>query len=487
MNPCSQIEPYLNGALSKEAENAYRRHLAVCDSCRSRAESWRALESKLRAWADAQPVQEVTAADAFSLMRQAEMPRPQTFNVFRTLLVAVPTAAAAALFIVLTLKAPDTLEESPTSKPVQVQILAADGTKSVRTLASKDALEAPESTPIHAAIEADTVGLSAKGKLRILKAENRRTRLRLENGTVACKVAKRAEGEEFVVEAGELTVRVVGTRFSVTRDASGNTAVTVEEGIVAVTDKDGGTAMLHAGEGIAKDTEKEEWRVEKASEADLLLTASLLSPATPIPGPEATPSTADEKAPEEAMNAEEATAPEETLAPKTKEDDSDPAAPVRKAPPLRKWQDWILSGKAEDAASAMRRYLRGTPNDATVWALLADCERKTGKPEAAISSYEKVRAVGTSAQAARAAYMEASLLQSQGKHGRALELFNTYKQSAHASPELLRLAEVNIVRSLAALGRCDEAEAAAERARGQGHTAVSANVDKMLERCRADE
>ena len=488
MNPCSQIEPYLNGALPEEAANAYRQHLAVCDSCRSRAESWRALESKLRAWADTQPVQEVTSADAFLLMRRAETAaRPKSFNLFRILLVAAPTAAATALFIALTLRTPGVIE-TPSSEPIQVHILATDGTKSVLTLASKDVLEAPENTPVHADIEADTVGLSAKGKLRILNAKNRRTRLRLESGTIACKVAARTEGEEFVVEAGELTVRVVGTRFSVTRDASGKTGVTVEEGIVAVTDKDGSTAMLHAGEGIARDLEKDDWHVKQASEADLQLTASLLSPAAPIPIPEATPPSVEEETTGESMNTAEAPTPEDRpVIQEVKTEDSDTEIPIRKAPPLRKWQDWILSGRAENAASAMRRYLRGAPNDATVWALLADCERKTGKPEAAIKSYDKVRAIGTPAQSARAAYMEASLLQSRGEHRRALELFNTYKQSAHASPELLRLAEVNIVRSLVALGRCEEAEAAAERTRGQGHTAISANVDKMLERCRSAE
>ena len=488
MNPCNQIELFLNGTLTEEAADAYRRHLASCDACRNRVDSWGEFETGLKTWASAQSIREVTPADAFALMRQAEIPaRPRAFNLFRIFLIAAPAATAAAVFLLLTLEAPVPKTETP-SEPVQVRVTMADGTESLQTLSSTDALEAPESTPLHAAIEADTVGLSAKGKLRILSAKNRKTRLRLESGTVACKVAKRAEGEEFVVEAGELTVRVVGTRFSVTRDASGKTGVTVEEGIVAVTSNDGGTALLRAGEGIARDAEEEEWRVERASEADLRLTANLLSLDVPAPIPEAIPASATEETSQKSDEASESpTSVKAVAAPNPREEDTDAETPIRKAPPLRKWQDWILSGKAGEAAGAMRRYLRGMPNDATVWALLADCERKIGNPEAAVKSYEKVRSLGAPAQAARAAYMEASLLQSRGEHRRALELFETYKQSAHASPELLRLAEVNIVRSLVALGRCEEAEASAARARGQGRSAVSANVDKMLERCRSGE
>jgi hypothetical protein len=71
------------------------------------------------------------------------------------------------------------------------------------------------------------------------------TVVKLERGRVECEVAPRKPGQSFVVMAGEVRVRVVGTHFVVARGA--DTSVDVQRGTVEVTSA-GVVATLHAGD-----------------------------------------------------------------------------------------------------------------------------------------------------------------------------------------------------------------------------------------------
>jgi hypothetical protein len=68
----------------------------------------------------------------------------------------------------------------------------------------------------------------------------------LDRGTVTCEVAPRRGRPAFVVDAGEVRVRVVGTRFTVTRGAA-ETSVGVDHGVVEVAAL-GVVTVLHDGE-----------------------------------------------------------------------------------------------------------------------------------------------------------------------------------------------------------------------------------------------
>lgn len=478
MNPCDQIEFYLNAALPETEADTVRRHLSSCDACRTRVTDWQGFETRLKKWATATPSPELTAIDAYALMRRAvskERPRLSNQMVWGWAAAAVAMAGTGLFLVLSTAKPTPVIEEE-----IKVRFADAGAGNTVTGLMPGNTMEAPVDTHRLAFIENDAVGLFAASKVQILRAKNNRTRLRLEMGTVSCKVAKRGKDGEFVVEAGTLTVRVVGTKFSVSRDASGETRVTVEEGRVSVTDRHGKTAMLSAGEGIEAAPNGDTTEVRPASSSNLLLTAQLLKPNAVVeevllsPEPETPPS------------APAATAPEKVEENTAGNEDTD-RAPLA-APPLRKWQSWILSGEVEAAGSAMRRYLASDSDDPAVWALLADCERKEGNYKAAAKAYDKVISKGSAKQRARALYMQGSLMQSQlGDHVRALELFETYKKSAHAAPELVHLADANIIRSLVALNRCKEAEETAAHIQGQNSSVVSSNVTKMLEKCRTFE
>src|SRR5262245_32468288 len=68
----------------------------------------------------------------------------------------------------------------------------------------------------------------------------------LDRGAVTCEVAPRLGRPPFVVQAGDVRVQVIGTRFVVARKDDGAT-VTVEHGTVEVSSP-GGHAFVHAGE-----------------------------------------------------------------------------------------------------------------------------------------------------------------------------------------------------------------------------------------------
>jgi hypothetical protein len=68
----------------------------------------------------------------------------------------------------------------------------------------------------------------------------------LDRGTVTCEVAPRRGRPPFVVDAGEVRVQVVGTRFTVTR-GPGETSVGVDHGVVDVA-VGGVVTVLHDGE-----------------------------------------------------------------------------------------------------------------------------------------------------------------------------------------------------------------------------------------------
>ena len=68
----------------------------------------------------------------------------------------------------------------------------------------------------------------------------------LDRGTVTCEVAPRRGRPPFVVDAGEVRVQVVGTRFTVTRGAA-ETSVGVDHGVVEVA-VGGVVTVLHDGE-----------------------------------------------------------------------------------------------------------------------------------------------------------------------------------------------------------------------------------------------
>lgn len=107
----------------------------------------------------------------------------------------------------------------------------------------------------------------------------------LDRGAVTCEVAPRRGRPPFVVDSGDVRVRVVGTRFAVARDADG-TSVEVDHGVVEVSSH-GTVATLHDGErwperGTATSVGPSVERAHAAEEAPSA--PAQPAPAGPTPG-----------------------------------------------------------------------------------------------------------------------------------------------------------------------------------------------------------
>lgn len=92
--------------------------------------------------------------------------------------------------------------------------------------------------------------LAPRSALTMQTVEPQETRLALSAGGVTCDVIKN-ENREFLVTAGPVSVRVVGTKFSVQRSQHSrgeSISVTVERGVVEVTGPDGVQKRLAQGE-----------------------------------------------------------------------------------------------------------------------------------------------------------------------------------------------------------------------------------------------
>lgn len=96
--------------------------------------------------------------------------------------------------------------------------------------------------------------LAPSSRVALEETGQREVRLLLERGAVTCEVEP-DEDRDFVVRAGGVNVRVVGTIFRVSRkrDVSGeHVGVNVERGTVEVTGQDGSVRRLSAGESWSK-------------------------------------------------------------------------------------------------------------------------------------------------------------------------------------------------------------------------------------------
>lgn len=183
--------------------------------------------------------------------------------------------------------------------------------------------------------------------------------LRLEEGRVACDVQHRTAEQQFEVRTDRGTVRVVGTRFSVTSRPDRELIVEVAEGRVAILDPDG-TGLASVGTG-------ESWhagpdRPEPAAAAVAEATPRKIEPPQASPVPTREPP---------------------------------PPAPV----PIDGLREMLSAGRTADAVAEIHRALAAaTPGKRPrLLALLGDAQRLAGQPELARQAYESALVEGGAA------------------------------------------------------------------------------------------
>lgn len=251
------------------------------------------------------------------------------------------------------------------------------------------AVLAAGSAPLQAQLrEGSTVRAEAASKGALEVATASEVRVRLDEGSMHFDVAKNP-ARRFVVKAGRVEVRVVGTAFTVKRSVGSEVVdVTVDRGVVEVWVGDVQRAVLNAGQSWSEGTE----------------TAAVV-----LPEPEAF---ADEDpALEEARTA--ADAPRRPTAPKKKSrptklaaepDEPLPPPVVSTRPPLPDDPSTLFrlalearrAGHARDAAEAFSGFLAKFPTDSRAGLVLFELGRlqmdQLHAPSSAVESLEQALA-----------------------------------------------------------------------------------------------
>ncbi len=126
--------------------------------------------------------------------------------------------------------------------------------------------------PMAASVSVATLTLDPRSGVEVLVDDPLVTRVSLVSGAAHFAVAPRPPGGRFEIEAGQVTVTVVGTGFRVQRLSDSTlgqrVAVTVDHGIVEVRSPDGRTVRLTRGESVTVPAQREQPAAVVVSEAN---------------------------------------------------------------------------------------------------------------------------------------------------------------------------------------------------------------------------
>ena len=342
----------------------------------------------------------------------------------RWLTFALAGAAAAVLAVVVVSWGLRTPEQVP------ALAVAADGSEAPL---QGDVLEAPAEKGAALHLGGDQLGVAPRSRLQLLTHDQKNVRLLLERGAVAASVQHRNPGQSFTIQSGGYEVRVVGTRFRVTRGDQGLT-VDVAEGHVKVRSPQGGSYDVLKGHSLTLDASGagEQKDFGAADFAEL--------------HPEAPPA-AEPPAEEPALEETGAT----------------PRPRVVTSADIERWRRAAVGGKkCREVVPELKRALRDSPRQADAWRILADCQRLSGEDAEATRSYEKVVSFAKPDEADRARLLLADL---QAKGGNAPEAEHTLRAYLkHPQPPALEAsARLSLARALLSQGHRGEAKVELQR------------------------
>ncbi len=244
-----------DGRLDAASELRVHAHLETCAQCRDRADHWRVLLPAMRALAPPPPTPMRARRMELEIERRLAEPvslsaRPRR----RWPLYTVPFAVAAAAALVLWLSPRKHEPAAVASAPPPVA--PALPTFAVLTSAEHPAGEnlAAGGRVVLPSGRSATLKLATLASLALvgpaeltLGGDDEHVTLALEGGRLEAEVAHRRPGQTFVVAFPQGRVEVRGTRFVVMAKPVGSW-VRVDEGRVAVFDRDGGEWSVGAGE-----------------------------------------------------------------------------------------------------------------------------------------------------------------------------------------------------------------------------------------------
>ncbi|MCP4677367.1 MAG: tetratricopeptide repeat protein [Deltaproteobacteria bacterium] len=485
MNPCTQLEAFVDQTLSRQAHDAFQTHLADCATCRLTIETYAALERELGlmaagGMADLPAANDRTKNKLISRVKRRRghaTPMP----VFR--IAAVATGIAMLLISLYVVLAPEDRAKPPgkTSAPpifAMVHKKMMDAKPLNLTGAPGEVIEAPADGRIEVRIGKEKLVLIEQSRIRIIDARLDTVRVLLEQGTIGCAVSKRSDLNQFIVEVGQVSVRVVGTRFLVTRSED-IIRVAVDEGRVEVDIPDrqvarvsGGTALEIAPDGDAhaialgnRATEMFAMLRDQERKED------------------------DDGYTEPALEEHKTQSPQKDDASIRSDVDKRSkrsrvaTGAVRSANNVATWRKWIIEGHCEKAERAINIYLEKVPRDRAAWSLLADCKRKAGNWSEAVAAYRRVVDFAPAAEANMARFRAGVLMQErQNKHKEAVRMFEAYLKVSAADNPLRADAMVRLGTSYLALGRTKNARDLLEQViTHYPGTPVSARAKRLLD------
>ena len=263
---------YAAGELDAAAKASMEAHLAGCEACRVELEAVKATREVLSFAAPMVPQVDWRKADekVHGAVEQHFM-RAQRWNFWSLGLAGA--GAFAMLFAILAVNnnhTSKTVEPVPPPVPVAVvdptSLESAEGTL-VALSGDEHLAKAGEDLKVGALVKTTATGkaifklpedsrvrVSTASDLLLAKAAKDEVGMVLKSGRVAVK-ATHAARKAFLVVAGEATVRVVGTAFTV-GISEGSIDVAVAEGRVLVEFPDGQAKPVSAGERLSMDRSK---------------------------------------------------------------------------------------------------------------------------------------------------------------------------------------------------------------------------------------
>jgi hypothetical protein len=434
MTDCDALQSYLARLLEGDARTAFVRHVESCEACRNAVARATAVDGALVVWFAAQPVPPVRdavagllaqAADPKSLSRLVSRrptaigskPRGALLPPFRAWVVAAATLAVLLVGMGLrgwSWRARDQVAApAPTAGvPVALSVLSAkDGHVLNESRGGTRTMEVPGDGQLLVRAGGDVLGLGARTRVEVLPPLGKHARVRLATGVVAVEAAHRPEVGALSVEAGNYTVTVVGTRFSVAWDGAARLGVVVDDGEVSVAKPGGGVRTVRAGQSLHAGGEVGAEGTLADSSADEVATLHRCLSATPEPPAPAFPSaTAQASASLSGAST-----------------DAAPGSRPEPAPDDATIRQWLVDGETARAEQALVARLAVAPRESASWWLLGETRRRTGRPREAVVAYRKVIELGSPAEANRARYNAALLLEERlGDATGAIALYRAY-------------------------------------------------------------
>jgi TolA-binding protein len=460
-----------------EVADSFMAHLEACADCTAKVAKTTLLEKEVAAMArEADNRIPESSVEIRQRLVEASI-RPA---VGKRALLWIPAAvAAAALVVVVVVKPMFSSSPEEPSRPTRTDALNMvataiheDGT--THPIRVDRLISAPSDARLLLRVGDDVFGLGASGRARMEAVSKNEVRLRLEKGVLACQVAHREKEGEFTVVYGEYSVRVVGTRFSVSADTKHQLLVSVIEGEVEVTGPEQPAASVKAGQtlSIAKENQLHRETVDADARNRI---AVLLSPeATPADTEQSVLPEAPAAAPEwDVVN------PEPRTSPSSRQGSKGAAG----AENLTDWQEMVIDGQYRRAESALGAHLRRFPRDADAWWLLATCRRKAGDWPGAVDAYDAVIRTAGASRKDKARFRAATILQEKlGDHDKALEYLGAYLKNADRTKPLRAEALIRQATSYLSVGQRKRAVSALKTViLDHGNTPAATRAEHLLQ------